>query len=346
VDELDCRRTDQIKGTNLLENKNIKESKKILVTGGAGRLGSIVCRKMLAEGYRVRVLDLDNKRNRKTTKDLSGNADIFWGDVTDKEQVIKALDGIDVVVHMAAILPPWAYINPNKTFKVNAEGTRNIVEAVEESGRNIPFIYTSSAAAFGPTPDATEPLCPDKTVCKPRGAYGESKHKAEQYVKGSGIDYLILRLTATMYLSFEFSDFKRMFSIPLNNRVEYCHPYDTAQAIVNSIDKFDEIKGNTLIIAGGPEQQMIYKDMVSRMLSVYGLPLPPESKFTKIPYYLDWYDTAKSQLLLKFQKRTFQNFIDDLSEQVDKRYTTLFIPIMRKFIGPLFGKLIVRSIQA
>jgi nucleoside-diphosphate-sugar epimerase len=327
------------------ENNEITRNKKILLTGGAGRLGCIVCRKMLDEGYQVRIFDLANKKNRKSTLELAEEAEIFWGDVTDKDLVKQAMDGIDVVVHMAAILPPWAYLNPDKTFKVNAEGTKNVVEAVKETGRAIPFIYTSSAAAFGPTPDATEPLCPDRTESKPRGAYGESKYKAEQHIKACGIDYAILRLTATMYLSFEFSDFKRMFSIPLTNRVEYCHPYDTAQAIVNAIDKFEEIKGDTLIIAGGTEQQMTYKEMVSRMLDVYGLPLPPESKFTKVPYYLDWYDTAKSQLLLKFQKRTFQNFIDDLASQINKRYTALFIPLMKNFIGPLFGWLIVRSIK-
>ena len=192
--------------------------------------------------------------------------EIFWGDITDKEQVKTALDGVDMVVHMAAIIPPWAYINPDKTFKVNAGGTKNLAEAIKESGSNIPFIYTSSAAAFGPTPDATEPLCPEKTECKPRGAYGESKYQAEQNIKATGIDYLILRLTATMYLSFEFSDFKRMFSIPLSNRIEYCHPYDTAQAIINAVAKYDEVKGNTLIISGGPEQQMIYGDMIKQML--------------------------------------------------------------------------------
>jgi nucleoside-diphosphate-sugar epimerase len=326
------------------DNNGLKQSRKILLTGGAGRLGNIVCQKLLDEGHQVRVFDLDNKRNQKTMKALENRADVFWGDITVKEQVKQALDGIDMVVHMAAIIPPWAYINPEKTFKVNAGGTKNLAEAIKESGRNIPFIYTSSAAAFGPTPDATEPLCPDKTVCKPRGAYGESKFQAEQNIKATGIDYLIMRLTATMYLSFELSDFKRMFSIPLSNRIEYCHPYDTAQAIINAVGKYDEIKGNTLIISGGPEQRMIYGEMVKQMLGVYGLPLPPEWKFTETPYYLDWYDTAKSQLLLKFQKRTFQNFIDDLSGEISKRYGALFIPFMKHFIGPLFGKLIVRSI--
>jgi nucleoside-diphosphate-sugar epimerase len=309
-------------------------------------LGSIVCRKILEQGYKVRIFDLDTKRNRKNIKELNGNDDIeiFWGDVTSPEQVKESINDIDIVLHMAAILPPWAYINPDKTFQVNVGGTRNILNAVKETGKYIPFIYTSSAAAFGPTPDATEPLCPDKTTCKPSGAYGETKFQAEKSIKESGLDYLVLRLTATMYLSFEFSDFKRMFSIPLNNRVEYCHPFDTADAIVAGIKKFEEIKGNTLMIAGGPAQQMTYGEMIKRMLKVYGLPLPPERKFTRKPYYLDWYDTLRSQQLLQFQKRSFDDFLNDLKEQVKKAYTPLFLFMMRYFIGPVFGKLIVRMI--
>ena len=89
-------------------------------------------------------------------------------------------------------------------------------------------MFTSSVAAFGPTPDATEPLSPDKNEPQPRGAYGETKLQAENLIRESGIDYAILRLTATMYLAFGMSDLKRMFTVPLGNRVEYCHPDDTA----------------------------------------------------------------------------------------------------------------------
>ena len=226
-------------------------SQKILITGGGGRLGSIVSKSILDKGYAVRIFDIENKRKRKAVKGLSGNLEIFWGDVTKPELVQKTIEGIDVVLHMAALIPPIAYKNPELTSNVNVGGTKNVIEAIKKSGRYIPFIYTSSAAAFGPSPDAKEPLCPNKTECHPRGPYGETKFGAENVIKSSGIDYLILRLTATMYLSFEFSDFKRMFTIPLNNRVEYCHPFDTAQAIINAIKKYEEIKGNTLIIAGG-----------------------------------------------------------------------------------------------
>lgn len=315
--------------------------KRVLITGGAGGLGKIVSRSLLEAGFKVRIFDLDNKRSRKNIREIGPGVEVLWGDITQPQQVRLALQDIDTVVHMAAILPPWAYINAERTFGVNVGGTQNVVEAIRNSGRKIDLIYTSSAAAFGPTPEATGLLCPDKTECKPRGAYGESKHRAETVIRQSGIDHLILRLTATMYLNFEFSDFKRMFSIPLTNRIEYCHPHDTAQAILNAINRFDEIKGQTLMISGGSSQRMLYREMVSRMLKVYGLPLPRASKFTSIPYYLDWYDTTKSQLLLNFQKRTFEDFLDDLAGHIKKRYTAMFLPLMRYFIGPLFGKLIV-----
>jgi UDP-glucose 4-epimerase len=323
------------------------DSQTVLITGGAGRLGTIVGQKIIDQGFKLRIFDLDSKRNRGNVKELAKNPNvkICWGDVTRPDQVNEVVKDADFVLHMAAILPPWAYAHPDLTYKVNVGGTENVVNAIKASGRQIPLMFTSSAAAFGPTPNATEPLSTDTTICKPEGAYGETKLKAENVIRESGIDYVILRLTATMYLSFEFSDFKRMFSVPLATRVEYCHPYDTSEAIVTGIQKFDDIKGETLMIAGGPGQRMTYGDMIARMLRVYGLPLPPASKFTADPYYLDWYDTSKAQKLLGFQKRDFKDFLRDLENQVKKAYTPLFLYLMRHFIGPLFGKMIVRMMR-
>jgi hypothetical protein len=84
--------------------------------------------------------------------------------------------------------------------------------------------------------------------------------------------------------------------------------------------------------------------MVKRMLKVYSLPLPPERKFTREPYYLDWYDTGKSQRLLNYQKRSFEDFIRDFTAETRRKYFPLFLPFMKYFVGPLFGKMIVRAI--
>jgi len=315
---------------------------RVLITGGAGRLGITVCKAFLHEGSQVRAFDLDTPANRKSVKRLNGKAEVMWGDVTRPDSVKKALEGIDAIVHMAGILPPVAYERPELAAKVNAGGTRIIVDMIKEKGGNIPFLFTSSVAAFGPTPGASQPLCPDKTECNPRGAYGETKLQAENIIKESGIDYAILRLTATMYLSFSVSDLKRMFTVPLDNRVEYCHPNDTASAIFNAIKNFDTVKGNILVISGGPEQRMLYKDIIRSMMGIMGLPLPPARKFTTEPYYLDWYDTTKSQELLKFQRHTFSDYLKDYSKELARKYGSGFLPFMRRFVGPVFGKVIVQ----
>ncbi len=317
---------------------------RVLISGGAGRLGISVCRTFLQQGFQVRVFDLNTERNRKSVKELGPQAEIFWGDITQPHSVREAMEGVDAVVHMAAILPPVAYEKPELASKVNVGGTKIVVDLLKEKGGHIPFVFTSSVAVFGPSPNATEPISPEKNVPHPKGPYGETKLQAENLIKEAGINYVILRLTATMYLAFGTSDLKRLYSVSLDNRIEFCHPDDTAVAIRNAINNFDAVKDQTLVISGGPGQQMLYKDMIRRILRIMGLPVPPTHKFTKEPYYLDWYDTSKSEKLLCFQRTTFADYLKDYSRGLTKQYSALFLPFMLYFVGPLFGKIIVHFI--
>lgn len=102
---------------------------------------------------------------------------------------------------------------------------------------------------------------------------------------------------------FGVSDLRRMFTIPLNNRIEFCHLDDAALAILNAVKNFDAVKGNTLVISGGPSQRMLYEDMISAILGVLGLPLPPAHKFTQEPYYLDWLKQASPRNSFTFSER-------------------------------------------
>jgi len=315
---------------------------RVLVTGGAGRLGITIGKTILQEGFQLRVFDLDTAHNRKSIRDLGGKAEIFWGDITQPDSVRQAMVEVDVVVHMAAVLPPVAYEKHELAARVNVGGTKLVLDVIKEKNSRIPLIYTSSVAVFGPSPDATEPVSVQKNEPNPRGAYGETKFQAENLIKEAGIDYAILRLTATMYLIFKVSDIKRMFTVPLDNRIEFCHSDNTALAILNAVKNFDKIKGNTLVISGGPEQRMLYKEMIIAILRVMGLPLPPSRKFTKVPYYLDWYDTSKSQELLNYQVKTFADYLEDYAKELTRWYTPLFLPFMRYFASPVFGRLIVQ----
>ncbi|MCJ7807384.1 MAG: hypothetical protein MUP73_01495, partial [Dehalococcoidia bacterium] len=60
------------------------------------------------------------------------------------------------------------------------------------------------------------------------------------------------------------------------------------------------------------------------------------------PCYLDWYDTSKSQEMLDFQRNTFANYLSDYTRGLSRRYSSLFLPFMRYFVSPLFGKVVVQ----
>ncbi len=317
---------------------------KVLITGGAGRLGVTIAKHFINDGFTVRVLDLDNPRNRKAISGIENDVDIFWGDITDADSVKSALEGIDTVVHMAAILPPIADQKPELARRVNVEGTRLLISQLARIGRRIPLIYTSSVAVHGPTPEAANPICAEKHLCKPMGGYAQTKYEAENIIRESGLDHVILRLSVNMYFNFELGDLRRMFSVPLKNRIEFCHPDNTATAIVNAVTRFEEVKNNTFIISGGPGERMLYRDMIGAILKVLGLPVPPDYKFTSKPYYLDWYDTSRSEAMLKYHIKTFTHYIQDYTHELTRRFTPLFIPFMRYFVSPLFGWMVVRMI--
>jgi len=307
---------------------------RVLITGGAGNLGPNVCKTFLKDGFDVRVL-----LHRKRIKSLGANLEIVWGDITQPDSVKEAMKGVDAVVHLAGMVQPLTEQEPELANRVNVGGTQTIVNLIKEKGESIPFVFTSSAAVFGPCPDATECLHPDRNPCNPTSVYAMTKVQAEDLIRESGIDYLILRLTSIPYPRIRPSDVKTfMFTIPLENRLEFCHPDDAGLAIVNAVKNFDMVKGNTLMIGGGPSQQMLFEDMLRVLLGTLGLPLPPRHKFAEEPYALDWYDTARSQELLEFQQKT----LDDYSRDLARQFPAPLLALMRYFIGPVFGRLIVR----
>jgi UDP-glucose 4-epimerase len=310
------------------------KGKRVLITGASGHFGPGICGAFLREGFDVRVL-----LHRRKFKNPEGSLEVVWGDITQRDSVVRALDGVDAVVHLAGVVEPMTEEDPEMAHRVNVGGTRTIVDAIREKGGSIPFVFISSVAVFGPVPDTTERLDPDRTPCNPISVYARTKVQAENVIRESGIDHVILRLTATPYSKISRNDIKtQMFIVPLKNRMEFCHPDDAALAIVNSVKCFDAAKGNTLIVSGGPSQQMYYEDIVRCSLGTFGLPLPPAHKFAAEPFPLHWYDTTRSQELLKYQRKT----IDDYSRDLAAQFPAPLLALMRRFISPVFGGLIVR----
>ena len=277
--------------------------------------------------------------HRRKIKGMDTAVETMWGDITKPDSIKRVLEGVDAVVHLAAIVEPMTEKNPELANRINVGGTRTIVALIKDRGVSIPFVYISSASVFGLTPDATECLHPDRNPCNPVTVYARTKVQAENLVRASGIDHVILRLTPVPYEKISYTDMKyQMFIIPLENRIEFCHPDDANLAIVNAVKYFDKVRGRTLIIGGGPSQRIRYKDLVGVAMGTFGLPMPPRHKFAGEPFALDWYDTSESQALLNYQNKT----LDDYRRDLAAKFPAPLLVLMRRIIGPALGKLIVR----
>jgi nucleoside-diphosphate-sugar epimerase len=311
-----------------------------LVTGGAGRLGLNVCATLLREGFDVRVLELDTPSTRTRVKGLRGRADVRWGDITVPASTRSALDGADAVIHLAGILPPVTDRDPRLAWRVNVGGTKVLLDLLRGSRRAIPLVFASSVAVFGATPEAVEPLSPGRNPPNPQEPYAETKWECEQLIRGSGIDHAILRLPAAFGI--EPGARALMCRLPLENRFEFCHPANTVRALVNAMRNFELVDGETLVVSGGPSQRMTYGRMLASVLGVLGLPLPPARRFSRTWYCTDWYDTERSESLLRYQHRTFADFLDEVGRMVFGHASPVAVPLMCAVVGPLLGECIVR----
>ena len=151
----------------------------VLVTGGAGFIGSHLIDRLIAEGYDVRVLDnLSSGKLENIERHIkSGKVDFVEGDIRDASLVNKSLVGVNAVFHLAAIISvPFSVSNPELTFDVNLVGTLNLLNACSE--KNVDkFIFVSSCAVFGDT--KILPVNENATTA-PISPYAESKLLAER----------------------------------------------------------------------------------------------------------------------------------------------------------------------
>jgi dihydroflavonol-4-reductase len=149
---------------------------KTLVTGGTGFVGANVIRALLTRGAEVRAL----VRPRSDTRNLDSlDIELVAGDLRDRSSLEAALEGCDVVYHVAAMYTLWAR-NPQEIYDSNVTGTVNILEAAEQAGVQ-KIVYTSSVATIGVPKDGTPgnediPLLPGDMVSH----YKRSKYLAEQ----------------------------------------------------------------------------------------------------------------------------------------------------------------------
>lgn len=124
---------------------------KILITGGAGFIGSHMAEAFLAKGWSVTVLDNFSSGRRENLSHISDRITIIEGDIRDKSAVADAMAGSAAVVHLAALASvPASFLNPEETYEVNFMGTRNVLEAAHRN-KVSRVTFASSSAVYGDT---------------------------------------------------------------------------------------------------------------------------------------------------------------------------------------------------
>ena len=249
---------------------------KILVTGGAGYIGSVVVYKLLEAGHQVNVID---DLSNGYIENIDKRVNFLQGSILDDDNLNTALEGVDAVMHLAAkIRVEEGQSNPELYKKVNIEGTLNLIKMCTSKKIN-KFVFASTATVYG-SPEVVPLTEESKTA--PINVYGSTKLDIDNYLesksKSMGISSISLRFfnvggalktKSGNWLRFKHEGATHLIPNILKSSADrpmpifgkdwptkdgtqirdYVHVSDLADALLNSLVKLDE-PGNQIINIG------------------------------------------------------------------------------------------------
>ncbi|MEE8605773.1 MAG: SDR family oxidoreductase, partial [Candidatus Aminicenantaceae bacterium] len=154
--------------------------RKYLVTGGAGFIGSHLVESLVTQGQDVRVLDNFLTGKRENLADFIDDIDLIEGDIRDLSTCERALDGVDFVLHQAALPSvPRSIADPVLTNAINVVGTLNLLAASKEA-KVKKFVSASSSSVYGDDPNLPKR---EGTEGAPLSPYAVTKLVGEKYMR-------------------------------------------------------------------------------------------------------------------------------------------------------------------
>jgi nucleoside-diphosphate-sugar epimerase len=249
---------------------------KILITGGAGYVGTTLIPELLALDHEVTVFDnlmyggdplIPFFRRKKFS--------FIKGDVRDAGAVKQAVKDNDAVIHLAAIVGfPACRENPDLAKAVNVGGTKNMVDAMSPSQL---LLQASTGSNYGKLSELTEPICTEESPLKPLSVYGQTKTEAENIAMDAGntvafryatafglsprmrldllINELVYMAAKQKYLVIYEANFKRTF----------IHVQDIARTFTFALENYDKMKGQ--VYNAGSEKMNMSKKEIAELIA-------------------------------------------------------------------------------
>lgn len=243
----------------------------------------------------------------------------------------------DVVIHLAAIIPPFADDNPTLSHQVNALGTELLVHLLEKNSPYAFLLYSSSISVYGDR--LLNPLISVEDELKPSigDEYAKTKLYAENCIQQSKLNWSIFRLAAIMG-GHKVS--KLMFHQPLKTSLEIATPSDTARAFVNAIDKQSELSKRIFNLGGGEDCRILYDDFLAKSFSIFGLGKPDFSakSFAEKNFHCGYYaDGEVLNEILNFRRDNLFSYFENERKKVSSLKKGL-ISVFKKVIKTYLQK--------
>ena len=329
--------------------------KRVFITGATGHMGWATVQEFMSrlDRFDVTVLARDSKKNRKLLAPIQDKIRIVWGNLAKYEDVLRATEGADYVLHIGGLVSPKTDYFPNRTRNVNITAAKNVVKAVlvQPNADDIRVCYVGTVAQ---TSDRNEPIHWGRTgdpICiSVYDHYAISKTIAERIFVESGIKHWVsLRQSGILYADILKNYDPIMFHVPLRGVLEWATVEDSGRAMANLCEDWvsPDFWNRFYNIGSGPEYRLSNYEFECKLLKAISCPRPekifnPEWFVTR-NFHGQWY--ADSQVLEDYLHFRANVPVDEYFNQMKRQLPWFFslaclapAPILKLAMRPMAYK--------
>ena len=319
-----------------MKETTINTKKRILLTGASGTVGFETLKHLVKNpNYEITVFDVRTQNSVKKLAPFRDLVDTIYGNITSLKDIEDVSKNKDVAIHLAAIIPPLADVDPELAYRVNVQGTKDLICALEKNSPNCYLLFSSSISVYGDRLDNPEILVTDGLRPSPGDQYGETKVLCEKMIQQSNLSWSIFRLAAIMG-NHKIS--KLMFHMPLETPMEICTPEDTGRAFANAIDFQDQLEDQIFNLGGGENCVISYRAFLDRMFDAFGLGKVdfPEKAFAEKNFHCGiMQDGDLLEDIVHFRRESLIDYFETVKQNVDpfqKNTSFLFRGMIKRWL--------------
>ena len=328
--------------------------KKVLLTGASGSMGGEAFKELQRrkDKYDIVLLLRPSKVNQKNFSKYEGQEGItiVWGDLSKPEDALKAVTGVDNVLHPAAFISPAADHNPKQAKKSNYEGMLNMIAAIKQqpnNGDNIRFVTIGTVAEYGDRLPPHHWVKVGDTLKPSVGDYyAITKMAGERAVIESGLKYWVSMRQTFIAIPNIFSLMDPiMFHQPPQTHIEFITVQDAGYGLVQTLECPDDFYGRVYNMGGGPSCRFLYSDYLERFFKLFNLKnyqrFMDRNWFGARNFHCCWYmDSYILNSYLGHWRQTFDDQIKQVEQTIPSilKYSAKLAPLAPPFIVKAFMK--------